>query len=136
LQAGGDGARRLLVGELAHAFGLRIEGRGPTELIGEELRRLLQAQHKTLVLRVPVFLAFGIWFYFLFYEELGACLATTMAIIALGLFAISRTRESVMLAALFLSEFVLAKLRTEMVPTPLLRATAIAAITALSDNKP
>jgi len=105
-------------------------------LIGEELRRLLQAQHKTLVLRVPVFLAFGIWFYFLFYEELGACLATTMAIMALGLFAISRTRESVMLAALFLSEFVLAKLRTEMVPTPLLRATAIAAITALSDNKP
>ena len=41
-----------------------------------------------------------------------------------------------MLAALFLSEFVLAKLRTEMVPTPLLRATAIAAITALSDDKP
>jgi hypothetical protein len=41
-----------------------------------------------------------------------------------------------MLAALLLSEFVFAKRRTEMVATPLLWATTIAAITLLNDDKP
>ena len=96
-------------------------GRG---VFGEKLKQLLEAQRGTAVLWAPVALTFGIWFYFFLPQEPGLWLAILFAALAALTFWRARGRMNLVLIAIFLSGFALAKLRTDIVATPLLKASS------------
>jgi competence protein ComEC len=93
-------------------------------VFGEKLNQLLEAQRGATVLWAPVVLTFGIWFYFSLPQEPGLWLALLFAALAALAFWRAKGRMSMVLIAIFLSGFALAKLRTEMVATPLLKASS------------
>jgi competence protein ComEC len=98
-------------------------GRG-VWVFGEKLNQLLEAQRGTAVLWAPVILTFGIWFYFSLPQEPGIWLAAIFAVLACLMFWRAKGRMGLVLIAIFLSGFALAKLRTEIVATPLLKASS------------
>jgi competence protein ComEC len=71
----------------------------------------------------PVALTFGIWLYFGLQVEPGMTLTGGFSALAALLLWLGRRVSVLFLVALVASGFVLAKLRTEMTATPLLRAT-------------
>ncbi len=97
---------------------------GAFGVVGERLQQLLEAQRGTAVLWAPVALTFGIWFYFSLPLEPAIWLAGLMSVVSLLLFWRANGRMAMVLIAIFLSGFVLAKFRTEFVATPLLKASS------------
>ena len=87
------------------------------------LQELWEAQLGATVLWAPVALTFGIWTYFALPQEPAILLASFFAGAALLLFWKARGRMGVILLAILLSGFVLAKIRAEMIATPVLKAT-------------
>ena len=71
----------------------------------------------------PVALAFGIWIYFWLAREPGWLLTGAWAVLAAAVLWAGRARPLVLLAGLLLAGFVLAKVRSEIVATPVLRAS-------------
>lgn len=92
-------------------------------MIGDKLQEMWQAQAGNGVLWAPVALAFGIWGYFALPEEPAIGVTALIGAGAGGLFWVARGRLAVVLLALLLSGFVLAKVRAEIIATPLLKAT-------------
>ena len=88
-----------------------------------KLQELWEAQLGTTVLWAPVTLTFGIWTYFALPQEPALSLTGFVLVIAAILFWTARARMGMVLLAILLSGFVLAKVRTEMIATPLLKAT-------------
>jgi competence protein ComEC len=87
------------------------------------VQALWEAQAGNGVLWAPVALTFGIWTYFSLPEEPALALAAVMMVLAAALFWFSRGRIGMVLLAVLISGFVLAKFRAEIVGTPLLKAT-------------
>ncbi len=106
-------------------------------MIGEKLHGLCEAQRGSTVLWAPVALTFGIWFYFSLPQEPTVLLTVFIAIVALALFVSARGRGGILLAAILLTGFALAKFRAEMVATPLLKATTgdIAIVGIVTDSE-
>jgi integral membrane sensor domain MASE1 len=96
------------VGEIAQGF-RRRKWVGAFGVIGEKLEKLLEAQRGTTVLWAPVALTFGIWFYFSLPQEPAIALAGTMACLAIIVFWRAKGRMAMVLIAILLSGFVLAK---------------------------
>ena len=90
---------------------------------GERLWGLVEQQRGTTVLWAPVALTFGIWSYFALPQEPALSMTVFLSLVAIVLFLFARARMGMLLMAIFLSGFVLAKFRTETIATPLLRAT-------------
>ena len=88
-----------------------------------KLQDLWEAQLGATVLWAPVALTFGIWTYFALPQEPGLPLTGLFLLVAIVLFWKSRAHTGMLLLAILLSGFVLAKVRTEMIATPLLKAT-------------
>ena len=88
-----------------------------------KLQEVWEAQHGATVLWTPVALTFGIWIYFSLPQEPALSLTGFFMLLAIGLFWKFRARLGMLLLAILLSGFVLAKFRAEMIATPLLKAT-------------
>ena len=88
-----------------------------------KLQEVWEAQLGATVLWAPVALTFGIWTYFSLPQEPAVLLAGFFASAALLLFWNARGRMGMLLLAILLSGFVLAKIRAEIIATPLLKAT-------------
>jgi competence protein ComEC len=88
-----------------------------------KLKELWEAQHGATVLWAPVALTFGIWAYFALPQEPALSLTGFFMLLAIVLFWKAHARMGVLLLAILLSGFVLAKFRAEMIATPLLKAT-------------
>jgi competence protein ComEC len=88
-----------------------------------KLKELWEAQHGATVLWGPVALTFGIWAYFALPQEPALSLTGFFMLLAIVLFWKAHARMEVLLLAILLSGFVLAKFRAEMIATPLLKAT-------------
>ena len=89
-----------------------------------KLQELWEAQLGATVLWAPVALTFGIWTYFALPQE--PALSLTGFFMAAGHCCCSgrpAARMGLLLLAILLSGFVLAKVRAEMIATPLLKAT-------------
>jgi hypothetical protein len=91
--------------------------------VAGKLQELWEAQLGATVLWAPVALTFGIWAYFALPQEPALSLTGFFMLLAIVLFWKSRARMGMLLLAIFLSGFVLAKFRAEMIATPLLKAT-------------
>jgi competence protein ComEC len=91
--------------------------------VAGKLQEVWEAQLGATVLWAPVALTFGIWTYFSLPQEPAVLLAGFIAGMALLLFWNARGRMGMLLLAILLSGFVLAKIRAEMIATPLLKAT-------------
>lgn len=87
-----------------------------------KLQELWEAQLGATVLWAPVALTFGIWAYFALPQEPALPVTGFFLITAVLMFWKARGRMGMVLLAILLSGFVLAKFRTEMVATPLLKA--------------
>lgn len=87
------------------------------------LQELWEAQLGATVLWAPVALTFGIWSYFALPQEPALPVTGFFMAAALLLFWRARGRMGLLLLAILLSGFVLAKIRTEIIATPLLKAT-------------
>jgi competence protein ComEC len=87
-----------------------------------KLQEMWEAQLGATVLWAPVALTFGIWTYFSLPQEPAILLAGFFAGAALLLFWFARGRMGMLLLAILLSGFVLAKIRAELIATPLLKA--------------
>ncbi len=87
------------------------------------LQELWEAQLGAAVLWAPVALTLGIWTYFALPQEPALPLTGFFIVLAIILFWRTRARMEMLLLAILLSGFVLAKFRTEMIATPLLKAT-------------
>ncbi|MBZ0262721.1 MAG: ComEC family competence protein [Hyphomicrobiales bacterium] len=87
-----------------------------------KLQELWEAQLGATVLWAPVALTFGIWTYFALPQEPALPVTGFFLITAVLMFWKARGRMGMVLLAILLSGFVLAKFRTEMVATPLLKA--------------
>jgi len=105
--------------------------------MGERLRGLLEEQRGNTVLWAPIALTFGIWLYFSLPREPSSLLAVFIAAVALVLLVLARGRGAILLVAILLSGFALAKFRTEMVATPVLRAATgeIAIVGVVTDSE-
>ena len=88
------------------------------------LARVRALEASRLTIWSPVLLVSGIWLYFALGFEPTRLLAGSLAVTAALAFWKARSRALVMALAILLSGFVLAKLRTEIVATPILRAVA------------
>ena len=88
-----------------------------------KLQELWEAQLGSTVLWAPVALTFGIWTYFALSQEPALSLTVFSLLMAIILFWKAHARMGMLLLAILLSGFVLAKLRAETVATPLLKAT-------------
>ncbi len=99
-------------------FGAGAEGR-----LRRWVQEAVEAQAGRGFLWSPVALAFGIWIYFGLAREPGWLLTGACAVLAAaGLWA-GRARPLVLLAGLLLAGFVLAKVRSEIAATPVLKAS-------------
>ncbi|MDP1699836.1 MAG: ComEC/Rec2 family competence protein [Aestuariivirga sp.] len=87
-----------------------------------KLQEVWEAQLGATVLWAPVALTFGIWSYFALPREPGLPIAGFFMLVAFLLFCKARGRMGIVLLAILLSGFVLAKFRAEMIATPLLKA--------------
>ncbi len=87
------------------------------------LRNALAEQEGRGFLWSPIALTFGIWLYFGLAAEPSMIVTTAVAALAAMFLWIGRRMPVMILAALIASGFMLAKARTEMTATPLLRAT-------------
>ena len=88
-----------------------------------KLQELWEAQLGATVLWAPVALTFGIWTYFALPQEPALPVTGFFMLVAILLFWKARGRMGVILLAILLSGFVLAKIRAEIIATPLLKAT-------------
>ena len=88
-----------------------------------KLQELWEAQLGATVLWAPVALTFGIWSYFALPQEPALPVTGFFMATAILLFWKARGRMGVILLAILLSGFVLAKIRAEIIATPLLKAT-------------
>ncbi len=88
-----------------------------------KLQELWEAQLGATVLWAPVALTFGIWIYFALPEEPRLPVTGFFTLAAILLFWKARGRMGMLLLAILLSGFVLAKTRVEIIATPLLKAT-------------
>ena len=88
-----------------------------------KLQELWEAQLGSTVLWAPVALTFGIWTYFALPQEPALSLTGFFVLMAVILFWKARARMGMLLLAILLSGFVLAKFRAEIIATPLLKAT-------------
>lgn len=88
-----------------------------------KLQELWEAQLGATVLWAPVALTFGIWTYFALPQEPALSLTGFFMLMAIVLFWKARARMGMLLLAILLSGFVLAKVRAEIIATPLLKAT-------------
>lgn len=88
-----------------------------------KLQELWEAQLGATVLWAPVALTFGIWTYFALPQEPALPVTGFFMVVAILLFWKARGRMGVILLAILLSGFVLAKVRAEIIATPLLKAT-------------
>ena len=88
-----------------------------------KLQEVWEAQLGSTVLWAPVALTFGIWTYFALPQEPALPLTGFFMLLAVVLFWKAQARMGMLLLAILLSGFVLAKLRAEIVATPLLKAT-------------
>ncbi len=88
-----------------------------------KLQELWEAQLGATVLWAPVALTFGIWIYFALPREPALPVTGFFMLAAVLLFWKARGRMAVILLAILLSGFVLAKIRAEIIATPLLKAT-------------
>ena len=88
-----------------------------------KLQELWEAQLGATVLWAPVALTFGIWIYFALPQEPALSLTGFFMLLAILLFWRARARMGMLLLAILLSGFVLAKVRAELIATPLLKAT-------------
>ena len=91
--------------------------------MADKLQELWKAQLGATVLWAPVALTFGIWTYFALPQEPALLLTGFFMLLAIVLFWKARARMGLLLLAILLSGFVLAKFRAEMIATPLLKAT-------------
>jgi competence protein ComEC len=91
--------------------------------VAGKLQELWEAQLGATVLWAPVALTFGIWTYFTLPQEPALLLTGFFMLLASVLFWRARARMGMLLLAIFLSGFVLAKVRAEIIATPLLKAT-------------
>jgi competence protein ComEC len=91
--------------------------------VAGKLQELWEAQLGATVLWAPVALTFGIWTYFALPQEPALSLTGFFMALAIVLFWKAHARMGMLLLAILLSGFVLAKVRTEMIATPLLKAT-------------
>jgi competence protein ComEC len=91
--------------------------------VAGKLQEVWEAQLGSTVLWAPVALTFGIWTYFALPQEPALPLTGFFMLLAIVLFWKAQARMGMLLLAIFLSGFVLAKLRAEIVATPLLKAT-------------
>ncbi len=97
--------------------------RGAPVAVLRWLRTQASRQQGRSFLWSPILLTFGIWLYFGLPVEPGWTLTGSIALLAILLLWFGRQAPILFLAALIASGFVLAKFRTEMTATPLLRAT-------------
>ena len=88
-----------------------------------KLQELWEAQLGATVLWAPVALTFGIWSYFALPQEPALPVTGFFMAAAILLFWKARGRMGMLLLAILLSGFVLAKIRAEIIATPLLKAT-------------
>ena len=88
-----------------------------------KLQEVWEAQRGATVLWAPVALAFGIWIYFALPQEPTIVLTGFFTVVAVILFWKAHTRNGMLLLAILVSGFVLTKFRSEMIATPLLKAT-------------
>jgi len=91
--------------------------------VAGRLQELWEAQLGATVLWAPVALTFGIWSYFALPQEPALPVTGFFMAAALLLFWRARGSMGLLLLAILLSGFVLAKIRTEIIATPLLKAT-------------
>jgi len=91
--------------------------------VAGKLQELWDAQLGATVLWAPVALTFGIWTYFALPREPALPVTGFFMLVAILLFWKARGRMGVILLAILLSGFVLAKVRAEIIATPLLKAT-------------
>ena len=91
--------------------------------MADGLQELWQAQRGSAVLWSPVVLSFGIWAYFALPREPAFALTAAFMLLAGVFFWMAPARTGFLLMAVFLSGFVLANIRAEIVATPLLKAT-------------
>ena len=87
-----------------------------------KLQEVWEAQLGSTVLWAPVSLTFGIWTYFALPQEPALPLTGFFMLLAVVLFWKAQARMGMLLLAILLSGFILAKLRAEIVATPLLKA--------------
>ena len=88
-----------------------------------KLQELWEAQLGATVLWAPVALTFGIWTYFALPQEPALPVTGFFMLATFLLFWKARGRMGMLLLAILLSGFVLAKIRAEIIATPLLKAT-------------
>ncbi len=88
-----------------------------------QVEDFVEAQRGNTVLWAPVVLTFGIWFYFALPQEPALWLALLFVAVAALCFWFARGAMMILLIAIFLGGFGLAKFRSEMVATPLLHST-------------
>ena len=88
-----------------------------------KLQEVWEAQLGSTVLWAPVALTFGIWTYFALPQEPALPLTGFFMLFTVVLFWKAQARMGMLLLAILLSGFVLAKLRAEIIATPLLKAT-------------
>jgi competence protein ComEC len=91
--------------------------------VAGKLQELWEAQLGATVLWAPVALTFGIWTYFALPQEPALAVTGFFFVVAFLLFWKARGRMGMLLLAILLSGFVLAKTRAEIIATPLLKAT-------------
>jgi competence protein ComEC len=103
------------------------------------LRQSFAKQAVQLMLWVPVFLIVGIWTYFNLPREPSLVAVGALAVCTLILMWFARSRRYLIVIAMVCLGFVLAKLRADMVATPLLRAyvseSQISGYVADADNR-
>lgn len=83
----------------------------------------VRAQEGRAFLWTPIVMVFGIWTYFALEEEPALLATAVFGVAALGLLWLGRGRAWLILLAILATGFVLAKVRSDMVATPLLRST-------------
>jgi competence protein ComEC len=109
--------------------GLKEQGRSftgsfPTfEVMITSVKAALELQKQNLVLWVPIFLLAGIWGYFQLGQEPSVWMALAWGAVAIGLGALRGKSTLAFLLAVALAGFVFAKLREEVVHTPMLRGS-------------
>jgi competence protein ComEC len=103
------------------------------------LQRSFAKQSENLMLWMPVFLILGIWTYFNLYKEPSSTATITLAVGVALLMWFSRSRRYLIIIAMIFLGFCTAKLRQEMIATPLLRAyvseSQISGFVADADNR-
>jgi competence protein ComEC len=86
-------------------------------------KNAINAQAGRLTIWSPVLLVFGIWIYFAQNQEPNWALCSMLVLVGAALVFIARQNPIPILIALVIAGFVLAKIRTEFVHTPLLRSS-------------